>query len=77
MRIWSTEQWSPVPGFSSYEVSNHGRVRSIDRTITDTLGRRYDSPGVVLKQTPTGDGYLRVTLHGADRYYEALMACAA
>ena len=28
-----TEIWKPIPGHDGYEVSDHGRVRSIDRVI--------------------------------------------
>lgn len=31
----SSERWTPVPGHEgTYEVSSHGRVRSLDRTLT-------------------------------------------
>lgn len=52
------ERWLPVPvdGFGHlYEVSDHGRVRSLDRTITGILSRghlmTYDRPfpGRILK----------------------------
>ena len=39
-----TEIWKPVPGWEdSHEVSDHGRVRTIARKMTDTKGvvRRY------------------------------------
>lgn len=40
------ERWLPIPGWASYEVSDHGRVRSIPRTVkksdgtTQTFGYR-------------------------------------
>ena len=37
-----TEIWKPIPGHDGYEVSNHGRVRSIDRVID--LSSRYGTP---------------------------------
>lgn len=34
------ETWRPIPGYEgSYEASDLGRVRSVERTITDRLGR--------------------------------------
>src|SRR5690242_2034885 len=34
------ETWRPIPGYEgSYEASDLGRIRSIERTITDRLGR--------------------------------------
>jgi hypothetical protein len=57
-----SERWLPVPGYEGfYEVSDHGRVRSI-RHMT-RAGWRGGRP---LKPFPDSDGYLRVNLsrHG-------------
>ena len=44
------ERWLPVPGFEGYyEVSDHGRVRSVTRRIHLYGGRTPISPGRVLK----------------------------
>jgi hypothetical protein len=53
------EAWKPVVGYeSAYEVSNLGRVRSVDR-VTDR-GRRWK--GRVLRQATMPNGYRIVTL---------------
>jgi len=61
------EFWIPITEFETlYEVSNLGRVKSLDRTITIALKNScYTrvSKGKILKQTPDKDGYLMVGLH--------------
>lgn len=54
------EIWKPITGYEGlYEVSNLGRVRSLDRR--DSLGRmRF---GKVLKQNDDGNGYPFIALH--------------
>jgi len=52
-----TETWKPIPGAGYYEASDHGKIRSVDRTID---GRDYK--GVVLKPRADADGYLRVNI---------------
>ena len=42
------EEWRPVPGHPGYEASSLGRVRSVDRWITDSLGRNCFRTGAVL-----------------------------
>lgn len=52
------EEWRDVVGFEGlYEVSNKGRVRSLDRMTTRGLRR-----GVLRRLNPDHDGYLLVTL---------------
>ena len=52
------EVWRRIPMHPGYEASSLGRVRSVDRTLTD--GRT--AGGVVLAQQEDKDGYLRVKL---------------
>lgn len=59
------EEWRPVVGHEGYyEVSSHGRVRSIERTIVTKQGVRRRLPGQMMAQTADAHGYLRVTLSG-------------
>lgn len=52
------EEWRDVVGYEGYyEVSNHGRVRSLDRI--DSIGA--NRKGIILSQSK-GDGYCRVVL---------------
>jgi len=57
------EGWQPVPGFEGYEASTAGRIRSVDRQLSD--GRW--AGGVVLAATEDDNGYLRVTLSTGGR----------
>ena len=57
------ERWKPVTGYEGiYEVSNHGRVRSVDRTVTRSDGRVCRRKGKILRTTPNQDGYPRANL---------------
>ena len=57
------ERWKPVNGYEGiYEVSSHGRVRSIDRTVTYSDGRVGRIKGKALRTPPNEDGYPRVNL---------------
>lgn len=61
------EQWLPVPGWEDYyEVSDHGRVRSLDRMIHPRGAAPYRKPGRVLKLSPSKSGHMRAifTLNG-------------
>lgn len=55
----SIEQWLPILEYEGlYEVSNYGRVRSLDRI--DSRGNR--AHGRILRQEVRPTGHLRVTL---------------
>jgi NUMOD4 motif len=51
------EHWAPIPGWHGfYEVSNRGRVRSVDREVTRTDGQRHRFSGRILRQQPGRGG---------------------
>lgn len=57
------ELWKPVVGYEGlYEVSSHGRMRSMDRTVTDKRSARQFR-GRIKKQTLNRNGRPNVTLH--------------
>lgn len=60
------EYWKPVAGWEDfYQVSNWGRVRSIERTVQCTFNGTVSSrtfPSVVRKQQIGTNGYLSVRL---------------
>ena len=75
------EQWRDVAGFEGmYEVSNQGRVRSLDRVI-ERIGNggctmRQPYPGKVLKLRHNADGYLTVRLCGRLMLAHRIVAAA-
>jgi hypothetical protein len=61
----ATETWRPIAGRPGYEVSDFGRVRSLDRVVRRLQhGRLVDVhyKGVMLRLNPAGNGYLNVNL---------------
>lgn len=66
-----TETWRPVVGFEGlYEVSDHGRLRSLDRMATHKNGRRRLYRGRVLAPKRHPGGYVSAMLsRGGERQY--------
>jgi len=59
-----SEEWLPVVGLEgSYEVSNTGKVRSIDRVVSVNSGYIRPLKGVLLKGFLVNGGYLQVDMH--------------
>lgn len=55
------EEWRDIEGYEGlYQVSNEGRVRTLDRTIEFVDGRIYKFKSKILSLTPDKDGYLAV-----------------
>lgn len=63
------EMWRAVKDFEgSYEVSSHGRIRSLTRTVVDTSGLRTRVfKGKLLKNVCISSGYHLVSLHKGNR----------
>lgn len=61
---YANETWKPVPGYEGcYEVSDCGRVRSVDREVQHKDGSSTWRAGRMLKGTVDRDGYSLVGLH--------------
>lgn len=71
------EIWLPVDEAEFYEVSNLGRVRSVDREFIRADGQRQCRRGRVLTPTRVGRNYLSVTLRfGKRRTVHRMVAIA-
>ena len=81
---YENEIWIDICGFEGeYQVSNLGRVRSLDRTITYTQTNQYDKGGKIITRIIKGkiltprknkDKRNRVQLHNKDYYIYKLVA---
>ena len=59
-----TEVWKDIPEYEgTYQVSNMGRVRSLDRVVTHKDGRKCRHRGKVLKPSINAGGYEYLTLY--------------
>lgn len=75
------EIWKPIKGYENlYEVSNLGRVRSLDRYIKGGHNNLALKKGKLLKTTPTNTNHLIVSLFkngiGVKHYVHRLVAQA-
>lgn len=71
MEKYNTEKeiWKDAVGYEGfYQVSNLGRVRSVDRTITRSDGLKMFFKGGIRRPTKTKLGYLRVTTSVNGKY---------
>jgi hypothetical protein len=56
------EFWLPIRGYESlYEVSNWGRIKSLEKVILYSNGRRYLYEEKILKLNPS-NGYKTISL---------------
>lgn len=69
------EEWRSVPGRQGeYDVSNLGRIRSLDRYVRCPLNGRRLFPGKVLKGHASKNGYPVVNISGRVLYIHRLIA---
>jgi hypothetical protein len=69
------EQWKDIAGYDGfYQVSNKGRVRSVDRIVTQQgRGKEFNGQrkGRILKQRAQNGGYMLVWLSKQDKKKKA------
>lgn len=64
------EIWKDIKGFENlYQVSNLGRVRSVDRIVTRKNGRKQLYKSQLIKGCDNGRGYLNVFLRKNNQRY--------
>lgn len=55
------ENWKLIPNYEFYEVSDKGRIRSIDKIFVN-ISQRIVKKGKIRKLSKTIYGYLQITL---------------
>ena len=59
----SDEEWRTIPHTDGYyEASDHGRIRSVPRTVPHPRSGKLTLAGRVLKPVPMKDGHLQVSV---------------
>ncbi len=67
------EVWKPVVGWDGfYEVSSHGRVRSLDRTLLGRAGSTRVLPGKILKPKVQPSGHQSVSLSNGGYIFRSI-----
>lgn len=67
------EIWKPIMGYEGlYEVSNLGRVKSLERVVKCGKATRIDSE-VIKTLTPNKNGYIKVNLFKEGKYKTCLV----
>ncbi|WP_280389267.1 NUMOD4 domain-containing protein [Nocardia wallacei] len=70
------ERWRPIPGHPGYEVSDRGRVRSLDRVVKTSKGMSQRRGKVLSTWVNPQTGYLQVGLSGTNHAVHVLVAAA-
>ncbi|AZG43595.1 NUMOD4 domain-containing protein [Gordonia insulae] len=67
IRPTAFEEWRAIPGYVGvYEVSDLGRIRSLDRTMVSAIGHATRRTGQLISPARDSKGHLVVSLYGRD-----------
>jgi len=61
-------EWRKIPNYKYYLISEYGDIKSLDRNISDSIGRNYLKKGSDLKHSKNKKGYLKIALHENGTY---------
>jgi hypothetical protein len=68
------EIWKDIKGFEGYyQVSNHGKIKSLSRSIINSKGIAKKLSEKILKPRPNKDGYVRVCLYSPSSNVDRLI----
>ena len=67
------EIWKRVVGEKYYKVSNLGRVKSLDRVVIRSNGRKMSCKGRLLNPSRNTNGYLQVSIRKKHHYVHRLV----
>ena len=68
------EIWKDIKNYEGYQVSNFGRIRSLDRMVNCPLNGKRLIKGKILKPGRGSNGYLSVNLCGSTNNVHKLVA---
>ena len=68
------EIWKDIKNYEGYQVSNFGRIRSLDRMVNCPLNGKRLIKGKILKPGRSSNGYLSVNLCGSTNNVHKLVA---
>lgn len=73
-----TEIWKDIEGYQGYQVSNFGRVRSVDRYVNSVVGNNGKKlvKGITLKARAIKTGYMCVVISNKTLYIHRAVAMA-
>jgi hypothetical protein len=66
------EIWIPIPDYEGlYEISNQGNIRSLDRSMTDSMGRlrKFQGRNRKILLRPNGYPFIKLSKQGEERQF--------
>jgi NUMOD4 motif/HNH endonuclease len=69
----TAERWRPIPGQPGYEVSDHGRVRSLDRVVLRSDGQQRRYKGKPRRPAARGKGHLWIEFREGARSVHSMV----